>query len=345
MAANPLPVTATKKGKKTLLFGLIAAAVVLLLSGGAAASYYYFVNNKPENILKAALANSVDPEKAKTAHYAMTMAAGDDELTVNTNFKIAVDDTTGAFDISGTADALITTIKVDARSTDGKTYYFKVGGLDGLSELMGSTGLTEAYAPAIALFNDQWIEINQSFIEQMSKEANMKISTVLSESDKRKIGEAYLKYPFLVMKEVMQAENINGKPSYHYKVAIDPAVLKTFIVALKEANLDVYKPDQKVIDAVNKAIDQAKFDKYPFEVWIDKDTKMFSQYRVAFTDDDGVKTDMKLTVESYNQPVKVEKPADSKSILEIIGEFSGLMNEQYGGDLFGGSELPDGISL
>lgn len=343
MQDNPLPMAPTKRGKKGLIFGLIVAAVVLLLSGGAAASYYYFVSNKPENILKQALANSVDPEKTKTTRYSVSMAVGDEEMTVNASFKMAFDDATGAFDVSGTADALITTLKFDARSTDGKTYYFKVGGLDGLSELMGSTGLTEAYAPVIALINDQWIEINQSFVEQMSKEAGMDFSTVLSDADKRKIGEAYMKYPFVVLKEVLPAENINGKSSYHYKVAIDPAVLKTFVVALKEANLDVYKPDQKAIDAINKAIDQAKFDETPFEVWIDKGSKMFSQFRVT-AEEEGVKTDLKMTVDSYNQPVKVDKPEGAKSILEIVGEFSKLLNDEYG-DLLGGATLPEGISL
>ncbi len=344
MKPDPLPLAPHKRGRKSLLMVLVTAAVVLLLSGGAAASYYYYVSNKPDSILKQALANSLDPEKIKTVHYSASLTAGDSDFTVNSNFKIAVDGQKGAFDLSGSADALVTTIKFDARSTDGKNYYVKLGGLDGLSELMGSTGMTESFAPLITLINDQWIEINESLIKQASKEA--KVSTVLSETDKRKIGEAYMKYPFLVVKEVLPTETIKSQASYHYKVAIDPAMLKTFITALKEAGLDVYKPDQQAIDAANKVIDEAKLDKYPFEVWIAKDSKMFTQYRLEFTDASKAKTDAKLTVESYNQPVNVQKPADAKSVLEIIGEFSKLFQGRVDDPLTDPQlQLPGGISL
>lgn len=317
---DPLPVSSPKRQKKGLLFGLIIAAVLLLLSGGAAASYYYLVN-KPENVLKQALANAMDTEKTKTLHFsgsATVEAEGGTE--VGATYTGAVDNKSGAFDVSGKVDVVVANITFDFRSTDAKTFYLRLGGLGGLPELLSSTVPEAAmYAPVISALNDQWVEINDSLLKEFDGSYE---SGILSDADIQKVTDAYLQYPFLTVSEVLADETVGGEDSHHYKLVIDAAKLKSFLSALKDAKLDSYKLDQNTLNRYNKAIDQAKLSKYPFEIWISKGSKMIKQFSFTYSAE-GASLKARFTVDSYNQPVEVEKPKDTKSLMELLSEVFG----------------------
>ena len=321
MKVDPLPVAHRSRSKKGLIFGLIIAAVVVLLSGGAAASYYYYTANKPENVLKQALANSMDPSKAPTTHLSGTLVAADEtsDMSLEATFKLASDNKTGAFSVAGEADVVVTKLQFDFLSPDAKTFYFKVGGLDGLSDIFASFGeFGTAYAPLIDSVNDQWIEINKSLIEQASGSFEF---GQLTEADIKKIAEAYNKHPVFAIKEVLKDELIAGKDSYHYRLVIDAAQAKIFFAALKDAKLEGIKIDQEMVDMFNKSVDDSEVQKTPFDLWISKDDKMISQF-VVEASQDGYSGSLKLTVDSYTEPVKVEKPEGAKSLLKVIGELT-----------------------
>jgi hypothetical protein len=342
MKSDPLPMTHRKRGKKGLIVGLLATALVLILGGGAAASYYYMVN-KPENILMQALANSLDMEKVKTTQFSGEVEAKDTKTNMNASasFKGAADNKTGAFDISGQVDALVTTMTFDFRSADSKTFYFKIGGLEGISELLGLSGEASQYAPLFDAFNDQWIEINESLIKQADSSYQ---SAILTEADAKKTVDAYKAHPFLVVKEKLADQVLNGENHYHYKVAIDPAKLKDFLTALKDAKLDSYKMNQETLDAFKKGVDDAKLENLPFEVWISKVTKLINQVSFSYQQDTAAMT-MRLTVDSYNKPVNVEKPAGAKSILEMVGELFGGFESGAQFELPAELQSGSGISL
>lgn len=323
MTDSPLPVSAPQRRNKTLLFGLIVAAVILLLTGGAAATYYYSMVNKPENVLKQALANSMDTQKAKTVHMSgkTTIQQKDSEAPIEVEYKMAGNNETGAFDVNGTVDMLIANVTFDLRSTDSKTFYARVGGLEGLSQLLAAAGEeTASLAPILASLDNQWIEINDSFLKQIDK--TYESSGPLTQADIQKITDAYLQHSFLVVKDVLADETVGGKDSHHYKIVVDPVKLKSFLAALKDAKLDSLKIDQKVLDMYNKGIDEVGFDKYPFEIWISKDGKMIQ--KMAFTVTAGeTRIESNLVVDDYNKPLDVQKPEGAKSIMEIISGYFG----------------------
>lgn len=320
MPAHPLPMAGHKRRKKGLVIGLIAAVLCLLLSAAAAASYYYIQVNKPENILKQALANSLDLSKFKTVAFSgasdSTYQTADTSTTAS--FQGAFDIASGAFTVSGEADAFLTKVTYDARSVDGKSLYFRVGGLDGLSELLANSE-AGAYAPFIATVNNQWFELNESLIKQYVPSYK---SSVLTSADAQKIRDAYLQHSFLVIKEVLPDQAVQGKPHYHYKLVISAAELKAFLTALKAAGPESFQLDQTMLDALNRGIDGEDLSKFPFEFWIAKDDKLINQ--VAFkAAESGMAVSFRFTVDSYNQPVKVEKPAGAKSLLELLSELFG----------------------
>jgi hypothetical protein len=327
---DPLPVTIHQKSHKGRLIGLIVAAVVLLLSGGAAAAYYY-VFNTPENILKAALANTLDASKNKTLGYSGSISSSDESSSfrLDGTYEGGFNTETGALKVNGKLDIMVTNLAFELRSLDGKAYYFKLGGLEGLSSLIyalgsgvGSEGVSviSQYAPFIDAVNNQWIEINRSLIDQVGG-SSIK-SQKLSQSDRDKIKNAYQENSFLVIKQKLADESIKGASSYHYRLGIDKTKLEAFVEALKAANLESIKITDDQLKEINRSIDAANYDSSPVEVWISKKTKMFTQFSLK-ANDQSSSTDFKLTIDSYNQPFTVEKPAGSKSLLELIGEFFG----------------------
>lgn len=337
---DALPVAPPKHRKKGLVIGLIIAAVLVFLLGGAAAAYYY-VANKPENVLKKALANSFDLEKAKTMQFNGEVRLDGEGMSGGLTFKGTADNKTGAFDVSSDVDAVVTRVTLQALSPDGKNFYVKAGGLEGLPALLAATGeMGAAYAPMITSINDQWIEINESFLKQLGDSYEAK---TLTEADFKKITTAYSQHPFFVVTETLKDEEIAGQKSHHYKVIVDRTKLKSFAVALKDAKLDAFKIEQKDIDELDAELPK-DLDKYPVEVWVSKKSKMITQ--VAFkTTQEGTTINLRFTVESYNKPVKVEKPETSKSLLEVMGDFMGGGSLSQGLGLPATEELQSGISL
>lgn len=324
ISAKPLPIGSSKGRKKGLLIGLIVAAVILLFSGGAAAAYFgYYLPNKPENVLKKALANLFDLEKNKTMHFSgeTTIKSERDGTSLKTTYNGQMDQTSGAFLFSGVADALVTNITVEARSVDGKALYFKVGGLNGLAGLMVASNPygADMIAPVIEKLNNQWIEVNEGLLKQGFGDSYQGFK--LSADDARKLAAAYEQHQFIVIKEVLPDETIKGAPSHHYRVAYDKSKFKSFLRAANDSELDVVKLTNDQLKQLNQALDEADLSQL-WDIWIGKGDKMLRQVTVKATEDD-VTADARFTVDSYNQPVTVAKPENTMSILELMSMLFG----------------------
>lgn len=345
---DPLPLSTPKKRGKGLLIGLIAGAAVLLLAGGGAAAMYY-VTNKPENILKRALANMLDTSKGKTVTYSGSFSVKElkSNMNIGGTFQGGFESQTGALDLNAKIDAVVANLAFDVRSTDGKTYYFRVGGLDGLTNLISSVSDTaspeeaamiQLYAPLIDTLNNQWLELNQSLLTQVTGQPAGSVK--LSDADRAKLLAAYQQYSFITVKQKLADEAVKGVQSYHFKLGIDKAQLKAFAAALKDAKMDSLKITQEQLNEFNKSVDHATFDTYAPEVWIAKDTKMLNQLRLQASDKDA-QMSFTFTIEGFNQPFTVQKPEAAKSVLDVLGGFL-----TGGGDDSALNQLEDGgISL
>lgn len=334
-----------QKRKKPLIIGCIAGLLVLVLLAASASAYY--VVNKPQNVLGMALANSFASNKIQSDSFdgSVELQSGSGPALTAT-FNGAASQS-GAFTLSGSVDAVVTNITLDMRSTDGATYYFKVGGLQGLPQLLNASGdaTNTQLAPIIGSLNDQWIEINQSIIQQLTGK-DSQVNFKLSDADRAKLAGAYKKNQFMVVQQKLADESIKGKPSFHYKVVIDAAKLKSFAAALKAANLDSIKITQDQLSSFNKTVNDAQFSKYPFDVWVAKSGRLIDQLTVAASQN-GSTIKMRITVDDYNKPVNVEKPAGAKSLLDVLGGLftSGLLPTGRQGGAGSSIDLGNGISL
>ena len=320
VVSGGMPVsTMPKKSAKGAIIGMVIGAVglVLLLVLGLV---YYKVANSPQRILDAALASSLSGKGYQTVSFdGAVQVKPKDGQTLHSTFSGSVDQN-GAFSLSASIDALITNLTFDARSADGNTFYLKVGGLSGLPELLQQSGDSTAMqvAPIISGLNDQWIEVNQSMIKQLTG-SELHLGSKLSAADQKKIADAYKKYEFMHAVKSLGQEDIKGKKSHHYQVAIDGTKLKGFMTALKAANIPGVSIDTSSLTMFNTAIDNAHLADHPFDMWVANDTKLIDQIVVSVSSN-GNAVSARYTVDSYNQPVHVDVPANAKSLLDVISQ-------------------------
>ncbi len=338
--ADPMA-PAPKSKKKGLLMGLIAGAAVLVLGGGAAAAYFgYVVPNKPENILKTSLANMLNGDM-KSYYFDgsvdVTEKSSDQTITATLTGKA---NDQGAMELNVNVDAVITKITFDVRSVDGSAIYVRMGGLDGLPELLSSTGdaQAESYAPIIATLNNQWFEINKSILSQLGIDLNSKAS----EAEMQKMAQLYEQHQFLAVKQKLADETIKGMSSYHMQVVVDKDQLKQYLQGMIDAKLESLAKSKDALDSLKKSLADSKtdFSKYPIDLWIAKDKKLIDQVKFSFSDDEASAT-LRVTMFDFGKSVSVEKPTGTKSILDVIGTFL----EGTGGDTTLLDQLESGISL
>ncbi|HSW66069.1 MAG TPA: hypothetical protein VLI54_02940 [Bacillota bacterium] len=352
MAAGGAAVAAVSvaKGAKKMrtLAVIVAAAILLLLACGASALYY--VMNKPQNVLDMALSNSFS-DKAKTVSFDGEVTSTDKErkpgMGLTFNGAVGQD---GKFNLSAKADLMVTNITADFRSVDGTTYYARVGGLSGLPQLLGASNAAESrmLSSAVTLVNDQWLEINQSLIKETT---GSNVSTKLTDSDRSKLETAYKQNKFVVVKQSLIDQTIKGVGTHHYRVGVDKAKLKSFYSAVQKANLDSMKITSDQVSMFNRSLDGAKVENYSVDVWIGKGDRMFKQVGYNKTNADHSSITFRLTVDKYNAAVNVEKPANAKSLLDVLGQFYGANGMSGMTGMDGGTgmnplmSLPSGISL
>jgi hypothetical protein len=245
--------TGGKSKKKGMLMGLIIGAAVLVLGGGGAAAYFgYVVPNKPENVLKAALANSFSNEV--TSEYfegSASLTDKESDETFTATF-LGKGNNAGAMEVSAEADVEVAKFTFDMRSVDGTSLYLKIGGLDGLPELLTASGESEAalYAPIIDKVNDQWYEVSQNLLKQLGYDPSAK----LSQEDQDKLAKVYQEHQFLKLKEKLDDETIKGMDSYHFRVVLDKAELVGFVQGVSDANISALKSSKEQIKQLKTAL-------------------------------------------------------------------------------------------
>lgn len=327
--AAAAPARHPSKKKKGLVAALIAVIAVLVLAGGAAWAYFgYYVPNRPENVLKAALANSFSADKINSVSLNGEVHTNDNE---GGRFEVSFEGgfaEGGRFDVSASLDLLVTSITIDARSLDGETFYIRGSNLEGLTQMLGAgdDATVQAYAAIISSLEGQWIDISRSFVEQSTGTSG---SPLLAGSDLDKFVQAYNEHPFLSVQEVLPGEQINGTDSHHYRIAIDKAAFEAFARTLRDAEPGALSLSEEQLEQLLSALEDTDFKDNVFDAWITKGTKQFSQISFAVVTDDDTTVDARITFTAYNEPVEVEEPQDAKSILEILGGSPVMRTEQH----------------
>lgn len=327
------------KSKKAKLIALVAVIILLLGGGGAAAYYGLVLPNQPQRITQEALSNTLNQEKVKSGSFEgeVSFTGGEVADTLSSiSFNGASNDQ-GALNVAVTANTAVTKLNLDLRSSDSKTVYVRVSGLDGLDKLLAaysgassdeSAAMMSALAPIITKVNNQWYSFDESMLSQLGGGLNVATGeNKISQADADKVGEIYKKHQFLEIDKKLADEKIHDIDSYHLQAKINKDKLVAFLNELKTANIKALAVDQSMIDEVSKV----DFSKYPFDMWVSKADRVLTQLATTI-EEDGTTMKFRIALFDVNKEVKVETPTDAKSVLELLSEFAPLAGGLLGGD-------------
>lgn len=327
MALTPIP-----SSKKSLKIALIIISGLLLIGGGSAAAYFgIIVPNKPENILKNTITNTLQSDK--TGSFAFDGDLQVSGSTVPAQFKgLAFNgsiDKGNALNMFFSPDLGTLKPTFDIKSVDGKSFFIKLGSLGGVQEAVKSLGgpsLAEVPGALsiIQKVSDKWFEIDESTISSImskAKTTNTLSAGKLSKEDRKKVADIYATHQFMKIKEDKGSEDINGKKSNHYVVNIDKTEVKGFVSAFKALNLKGMEIKDSEVKQFNDQVDKLSTEKYPIELWVDASAKLPTQVKFV-SEQNGNKMSVRLAIKGWGESVKVDKPADAKSLLQLVGEIA-----------------------
>jgi hypothetical protein len=324
--------TSPPQKRKRLKYAISAGVIVLVLFGGSALAYYaYYLPNRPDNIVKDALVNMVYGNKLSSAHIDAKFQTTDKQSKQTFSGTLSGDiGKGGQFDITANVDAVITQVSAELKSTDGKNVYIKVGGLDGLSQLLSGSdtknstanSIASSLSPLLSSINNQWFEINQSLISQEVPALNTSTMQKPTQADVSKLEQIYQQHQFLVVKQTFANQTISGYPSYHYTIIVSTSQIKAFLTAVNNAHIKSLSQETSEISSLSNMIGQSNLANYPIGIWISKSNKLIDQLSIFTSDSSGDPVSATITLSKFNNPVSVTTPTGAKSILQLLGQLS-----------------------
>lgn len=327
--------------KKTAI--IIAVVVIVLLGGSAAAYFGVVVPNKPQNVVKKTIENTLTMEKFSGKGSASFESKGEDKTAVTANYSLQGDTTKNAS--AGQIEVAVTGIKVpfEYRAVE-KALYLKVGDLSTVESLIAAQAGagSEAYIKEITgKVTNKWIEFDESLLKSYTSDKCSLLSgdTKLTEQDVKKLLELYDQNMFIDVKSTSK-EKIDGKSVTKAELGLNKDKAKAFGKELEQ--VEYFKKIDKCLGEDKSATDTASEEfkgDASFTVWIDKG-KNLVKFELKMTDDESsIKADF-----TYNDDkVDIQKPEGAVPAMQIISELSPLFGGVLGGAT-GSTAAPSGAA-
>lgn len=313
-----------KKFSKSLLIALLA---VIILGAGAAFAYVGVVlPNKPENILSKAATNLITASSLKFSGQ-LELTSADAPLSRPVEFSGSsdvTDPTNVKAEATVTIPTPITTVTTSVRMLDDYAYV-KLDGLSGLDTLLGAYGdsfSSSSISNLIKSVNGSWYEFDLATLG-----GSTGISTLpdVGTIDIQAQTDAYEANPFVVLVDKLADEKVDNVDSYHFMVRIDKDALKAMVQSLQDSKSDELKLPSDEFNSLTDLIDGMN-DSSQAEVWINKSDKTINQIKLSSGQGSDAFT-LIIQLSNYNQPLNIEKPQNTKTLLELMGEVAPLINE------------------
>lgn len=328
----------TSGGKK--LFGKISVipaiiiGIALLGSSTVAAYYGILVPNKPENVFKTAITNTLEQKKSKFEgkfSYESTEAEAAVKV-VNVTFNGQSDSEKNASQASFEITASGVKLPFEVRSLE-KSIYFKVGDLSSVKSLAELAA--PGYGDIIDAVNDklanQWIEIDETLLKQAKLDCALNISMSPTKADIELIQKRYSEAPFSVIRSSSK-DTVAGRSTLKIEMEIDDNKATEFAKGLQELSFvkkfKECQPDSAPVDTNEMADNEIT----PVTVWVDRKTKTISKIALQSTKKSEEKIKAKGSFEvtfSYGE-ANISKPDGAKPAIQIMNDLQSLIYGQAG---------------
>lgn len=343
--AAPVAASAPSPAKnKFKLFGKLgvvplAIAAFALIGGSAAAYYGVVVPNKPENVLKAALDNTLNQTKVKyDAKVAMEFTEAEAPVkAMNATFKGQSDFEKNAAQVEFEITASGVKLPLELRSID-KSIFIKIGDISSIKGLAAAAA--PEYAELVDVANDvignQWIEIDETLLKQANMGCVTDSTFKLTPDDVKLLQTSYSAKPFATVKST-SSDTVNGRSAYKYEIDIDDKKANEYGSSLSQLSaVKKLKECGGSEDFTNSDVDVTE-GTTPITIWVDKGTKTLSKVALKTTEKSEKENNVKGTIEisfTYGQ-ADITKPEGAKSAMEIAAELQSIMMSQYSDEFDG----------
>ena len=187
---------------------------------------------------------------------------------------------------------------------------------------------------------NQWIRVNASELEKMYPDLfpQKEESQEHQQDIQNKLKEMIENKKFYLVKKTLPDEQINGKDSYHYLVALDREAIKQIIsdmVFSEEFKNEMGQAVEIEKEEILKNLDQffEKMGELEAELWIDKKDYYLCRFRgekkinlndlaseqPGLQENLAISLRMNIDYSNYNEPVKIEPPVSYKNIEDAFG--------------------------
>ncbi len=323
-ASTPQPLAANgslritkRRSLKTLVMVL---AAVLLVGGGSAAAYFGMVlPNKPENVLKAALVNSLQSPQVTVKGSIEGSAPSAAYKTVVT---ASADTAKKAADIQMNIIISGTEVSFEARLID-QNVYLKVGDLTtivGLIKTFDPNAVPFATAVNSELAN-QWIEIDSTILKQAGASCVLDSSWSFTKGDLQLLSDQYDKQPFATVKS-KTSDSVSGAATDKFVLSVDNDKLAKYSNNLQGLSLfKTTKDCTKGSSSTSVPTTSGDHGQTALTIWVDKAHRRIVKLASNPTAKDaksGVTGNGTLTL-NYDA-LSIVAPSGAKPALQVITE-------------------------
>lgn len=319
--------------KRPKLLLLTIFLPLLLIGGGAAAYFVVVVPTKPENKLLAGFANAANQRlvtlKGKVDGQANN---GGGQIGYSTDFTMALDGNNNNFALGSTLGVAGTKFPVELRFVD-KNFYFKVGGLDGISALAPYFDINDPavkqYLDSLKKINDQWYEVDRSVLGTTSDSASNcleNLNTQFSAADKELFKKAYRVHQPLIVKNNTPAV-VDTQAVTKYELTLsDGKALKDF--ASKLNGLSIVQKLNECNNSQEKletGIDESSQPSRPFFIYLDS-KKEIKKFEMNYEETQGT---VKIETTFNWGSASISKPEGAKPVQDILTDIFGAQAAQF----------------
>lgn len=303
---------------------LIVLAAVLVIGGGSAAAYFgAIVPNKPANVLKTALVNSLQ-QKQTSFKGTLEANSGTGGLAVKADINGASNSVAKTADLQLNLTVSGINFPVETRLVKNNVYV-KIGDLSTIANLLGAYS-PDAGSLATTLsgqISNKWIVIDSTLLDESGASCVLNTNWGLTQADIQLLENQYSKNPFVTIQST-SSDSVDGQKAEKFVLSIDDDKATAYGNSKTLDNLSIVKSiekcDKSAATLPNTPNATGDHGKTPITVWVDKSTKRI--VKLAFQDS-GAKAKQSgasgsfTTTISY-KPVTITAPQNAEPAIQVL---------------------------
>ncbi len=320
-STGPPPAAPASKSGLFKKLALVLVAVLVIGGGSAAAYFGAVVPNKPANVLKSALVNSLQ-QKQTSFTGTLQASSGAGGLALKADVNGASNSTAKTADLQLNLTVSGVSFPVEARLVKDNVY-IKVGDLSTIASLLGAYS-PDAGSLATTLsdqLSNKWIVIDSTLLDESGASCILNNNWGLTQADIQLLENQYDKNPFVTIQSTA-SDSVNGHSAEKFVLSINDDKATAYGNSKVLDNLSIVKEIQKCDKSATSLPDTSTatgdHKTTPITVWVDKSSKRI--VKLALQDNSSKSATGSFTTTISYAPVSITAPANAEPAVQVLAQ-------------------------